>query len=41
MFIYSILPVIAYHWKNGPWHLLWTKYGLDPRIDSKYRLYIF
>lgn len=30
---------MAFHWKNGPWHLLWTKYGVDPRKDSKYRLY--
>ena len=32
---------MAFHWKNGPWHLLWTKYGVDPRNDPKYRLYTF
>jgi len=36
--ILRILPLLAFHWKNGPWHLLWTKYGTDPRKDPKYRL---
>ena len=35
----SILPLFAYVWQSGPWHMLWCKYLLDPRSDSKYRHY--
>ncbi|EFC48171.1 RNA polymerase III transcription factor TFIIIC subunit [Naegleria gruberi] len=28
-----VLPRIAYHYKSGPWRMLWVRYGYDPKKD--------
>ncbi|XP_025114194.1 general transcription factor 3C polypeptide 5-like [Pomacea canaliculata] len=28
-----VLPLVAYFFLNGPWRVLWVKYGYDPRKD--------
>ncbi|XP_077296851.1 general transcription factor IIIC subunit l(2)37Cd [Arctopsyche grandis] len=35
----NILVNIAYQYMNGPWRLLWTKLGYDPRKDPQSRIY--
>ncbi|XP_022128713.1 general transcription factor 3C polypeptide 5 [Pieris rapae] len=34
-----ILPCIAFHNLNGPWKLLWVKFGYDPRKEPYARYY--
>ena len=29
-----ILPCTAFYFLNGPWRLLWCRYGHDPHLDS-------
>ncbi|KAG2393474.1 hypothetical protein C9374_007005 [Naegleria lovaniensis] len=39
-----VLPRVAYHYKNGPWRMLWVRYGYDPKKDvsaSYYQLLDF
>ncbi|OAD68855.1 hypothetical protein PHYBLDRAFT_172708 [Phycomyces blakesleeanus NRRL 1555(-)] len=35
----SVLPSIAYTFRDGPWRFCWILYGIDPRKDSKYAKY--
>lgn len=34
-----ILPAVSYFWTNGPWRMIWTKFGVDPRYDFNMRIY--
>lgn len=34
-----ILPSLAYYYTNGPWRLMWVRYGYDPRKDFSSRYY--
>lgn len=34
-----LLPLVAYVFTSGPWRLMWTRYGYDPRTDSEARQY--
>lgn len=34
-----LLPCVGFITKNGPWKLLWIKYGYDPRKDPEARKY--
>lgn len=34
-----ILPYVSYTWRTGPWRTTYTKYGADPRTDSKFAKY--
>ncbi|GJQ67245.1 hypothetical protein Trydic_g8150 [Trypoxylus dichotomus] len=34
-----ILPAVAFHFHNGPWRIMWCKYGYDPRKDPLSRIY--
>ncbi|KAI4466175.1 general transcription factor iiic polypeptide 5 [Holotrichia oblita] len=34
-----ILPAVAFHFHNGPWRIMWCKYGYDPRKDPSSRIY--
>ncbi|ORY71880.1 RNA polymerase III transcription factor IIIC subunit-domain-containing protein [Pseudomassariella vexata] len=33
------IQAVGYQFKGGPWRDAVVKYGVDPRIDSKYRIY--
>ncbi|CAG9864696.1 unnamed protein product [Phyllotreta striolata] len=35
----TVLPAVAYFWTNGPWRIVWTKFGVDPRQDFNMRIY--
>ncbi|KAI8428184.1 hypothetical protein MSG28_002419 [Choristoneura fumiferana] len=34
-----IMPCVAIYSKNGPWRMLWVKYGYDPRKEPGARIY--
>lgn len=34
-----IMPCVAIYLKNGPWRMLWIKYGYDPRKEPEARIY--
>ncbi|KAL1915198.1 uncharacterized protein VTP21DRAFT_7474 [Calcarisporiella thermophila] len=33
------LPFLAYVFSTGPWRGTWVKFGVDPRTDSRFRIY--
>ncbi|XP_045459113.1 general transcription factor 3C polypeptide 5 [Melitaea cinxia] len=34
-----ILPCLAIYMREGPWRMMWVKYGYDPRKDPEARIY--
>ncbi|XP_072383703.1 general transcription factor 3C polypeptide 5 [Diabrotica undecimpunctata] len=34
-----LLPANAYLWCTGPWRMIWTRFGYDPRADLSSRIY--
>jgi hypothetical protein len=34
-----IIHHVAYFFCNGPWNRCWVKYGYDPRLDTKSKIY--
>lgn len=34
-----VLPCVAYYCNNGPWRIMWCKFGYDPRLDPNSRIY--
>ncbi|KAF5300326.1 hypothetical protein FQA39_LY11183 [Lamprigera yunnana] len=34
-----LLPAVAYYCLNGPWRIMWCKYGYDPTKDPNSRIY--
>ncbi|XP_028135224.1 general transcription factor 3C polypeptide 5 [Diabrotica virgifera virgifera] len=34
-----LLPANAYLWSTGPWRMIWTRLGYDPRVDLSSRIY--
>lgn len=34
-----VLPSVAYYFINGPWRVMWVRYGYDPRKDPSARIY--
>lgn len=37
--IFHSLSAIAYHIKTGPFKMCWVKYGINPLLDSQYRMF--
>ncbi|KAF2904878.1 hypothetical protein ILUMI_01295 [Ignelater luminosus] len=35
----AVLPAVAYYSPNGPWRVMWCRYGYDPRLDPTSRIY--
>lgn len=33
------IPLVAYHWVNGPFRTLWCEYGYDPHQDKSSKIY--
>lgn len=34
-----IIPCLAIYMREGPWRMMWVKYGYDPRKDPEARIY--
>lgn len=34
-----LLPCVAFYYLNGPWRMMWVRYGFDPRKDGNARIY--
>ena len=37
---YRALNTVAYTFRTGPWRECWVKFGIDPRTDKKYYMYV-
>lgn len=39
--INRLIPLFGYYFTNGPWKLLWLKFGYDPRTDPSSKMYVY
>ncbi len=35
-----VIPLVAYHFRAGPWRKMWIRYGYDPRQERDARVYV-